>query len=80
MGSQTYGPFRADVSRPDIAAALAIEDRHGFDIRVPLPAGGYGVACAYGVNIGPAWAPWSSVAFGGAHRARGFGRGSPHRL
>lgn len=57
LNSQTYGPYRADVSRLDLSAAFGIEDRHGFDVRVPLLAGGYGVACAYASNIGPGSGP-----------------------
>ncbi len=57
VNAQTYGPFRAEISRPDVAAAFGVADRHGYDVRVPLPAGGYGVAWAYAGNVGPGVGP-----------------------
>jgi hypothetical protein len=57
VDDQVYGPFAADLFRPDVAAVWGVGDRHGFDVRVPLPADGYGVVCVYGNNLGPGAGP-----------------------
>jgi hypothetical protein len=45
----------ADLSRPDVQAALNLGDRHGFDVVRPIPAAATQV-CVYGINnsgVGP---------------------------
>jgi SpoIID/LytB domain protein len=45
------GGFTADVSRPDIGAALGRGDRHGFDFVLPVGQGRHEV-CVYAINVG----------------------------
>jgi LAS superfamily LD-carboxypeptidase LdcB len=47
------GLFVADRSRPDVASAFTgYGDRHGFELRVPIPGGSTPV-CLYAINQGP---------------------------
>lgn len=49
------GAFRADRSRPDVAAAVpGYGDRHGFSARVGRIGGGSHQVCVYAINVGPA--------------------------
>ncbi|WP_199423594.1 hypothetical protein [Actinotalea solisilvae] len=45
--------LRADLSRPDIAAAYGKGDRHGFSYTTTLGAGTHSM-CVYGINTAPA--------------------------
>ncbi|WP_240658588.1 hypothetical protein [Microbacterium sp. CPCC 204701] len=45
--------FVAAKERPDVGAAFpALGSRHGFDVRVAVPAAGTHRVCAYGINAG----------------------------
>src|SRR5690606_894618 len=49
------GAFRADRSRPDVAAVVpGYGDRHGFGARVGRIGGGVHQVCVYAINVGPA--------------------------
>ena len=45
--------FVAGLERPDVGAAYpAVGSKHGFDVRVTVPAAGTHTVCAYAINVG----------------------------
>ncbi len=68
------GSFRADRSRPDVAAAYpSAGDRHGFVHLIPIGSDGDRTICAYAINVG-AGDPWVTLGcrtFYASHRPFG---------
>lgn len=48
-----YGPFPANLPRPDVDAVYARGAAHGFDLKLPLLPEGVHTACVYAGNVGP---------------------------
>lgn len=46
------GEFRADTSRPDVAAVFGVSPNHGYDVHLAVGAGVHDV-CVYAINAGP---------------------------